>query len=138
MQLWVSCKSNHLISFLSKNKQNYLLCLEEKYKIQLRIKQRFTVFPLHVLIRTFLKCLHLVISSDFLFNMLLSLMWLITQSFSVKHNLQIVELALPWTLSTTFHWLLYLIRLLFKFQIYFVNSILYWYLIYLTSRLWLL
>ena len=46
------------------NKQNYLLCLQEKYKIQLRIKQRFTVCPLHVLIRTFLKCLHLLISSD--------------------------------------------------------------------------
>ena len=79
----------------SQNKQNYLLSLQEKYKIQLRIKQRFTVFPLHVLIRTFLKCLRLLISSDFLLNMLLSLMWLIIQSFSVKHNLQIVELALP-------------------------------------------
>ena len=57
----------NVISFLSKNKQKYLLYLEKKYKIQKRIKLRFTVFSLHVLIRTFL-------IQDFLFNMLLSLM----------------------------------------------------------------
>ena len=33
-----------VISFSSKNKQEYLLCLEEKYKIQIRIKLRVTVF----------------------------------------------------------------------------------------------
>ena len=45
--------------------------------------------------KNFLKCLHLVISSDFLCNMLLSLVWLIIQSFSGKLNLHIVKLALP-------------------------------------------
>ena len=53
--------------------------------------------------RNLLKCLHLLISSDFLFNILLSLMWLIMQSFSFRHNFDIAELALPETLSTTFH-----------------------------------
>ena len=40
------------------------------------------------------KCLHLLISSDFLFSTLLSFMWLIIQSFSVTRNLHIAELGL--------------------------------------------
>ena len=45
--------------------------------------------------KNFFKCLHLLISSGFLFNMLLSLTWLIIRSFSVKQNLHFVELELP-------------------------------------------
>ena len=82
------------IFYLKINNKKYLLSLNKNTKTQLRIKLRFTVFSLHVLIRTCLNVWIFLISSDFLFNMLLSLMWLIIQSFSVKHNLHIVNLAL--------------------------------------------
>ena len=70
------------------------------------------------------KCLNLLISSDFLLNMLLSLMWLVIQCVSVKHNSHIAELGLPLTLINSFP-LNIVLNIFFKFQTNFVNSVLY-------------
>ena len=49
----------HIISFLSRNKQKtYLLSLEQKYKIQIWIKLRFTVSSLHLLSSLIRTCLN--------------------------------------------------------------------------------
>ena len=115
----------HVISFWSKNKQKIFLMFRIKMCKNINThKSKFHCFFFAIFSKNFYKCLHLLKSSDFLFNMVF-VVWLIIQSFSV--NLHIVELALPYTLSTTFPWILY-----------FVNSVWYWSLIYLASRLWLL
>ena len=137
MQLWVSCESNHQVYFYIKINKNIFKSLKYKYKITNAYKTKVHCFFFTCFNKNLFKCLQLLISFDFLFNTLLSLMWLIIQNFSVKHNLHIAELALPQTLWTTFHWIFYL-TLFFKFQMYFVNYVLYWYLVCLTSCLWLL
>ena len=81
----------HIISFLSKNKQKNLF-VKFRIKIQNTNMDKTKVHGFFFTSSFFFnknlfKCLHLLISSDNLFNMLLSLMWLTIQRFSAKHNL---------------------------------------------------
>ena len=68
-----------------------MLCLEEKDKNTNTHKTKVHCFFFTCFHKNLFKCLHLSISSDFLFNLLLSLIWSIIQSFSVKHKNALYE-----------------------------------------------
>ena len=60
-------------------------------------------FFLTFFIKGFLKCLHLLISSNLLFNFFRSLVKLIIHSFPVKHNLHKSGLVLPYIFVIIVH-----------------------------------
>ena len=70
------------------------------------------------------KCLHLLISSGFLFRRSLLLRNLIIHSSSVMHNGQIIELGFPLTFDATEYLMERLMLLPFNY-FYFKNNILY-------------
>ena len=84
------------------------------------------------------KCLHLVISFDFLFNIFLSLIKLIIHSFYVIHNLHKSGCKLPCTLAIIVHLTEKLMLWRFSCQIYFANSVLFSYFSCLKYLMWFL
>ena len=91
------------------------------------IKLQLYYFFLTFLNNCLSKCLHLLRSTDFSFNIFSSLIKLIIHSFSVKHNLQKSGLGLLCTFVIILHLTEKLISLRFSCQIYFVNSALFSY-----------
>ena len=112
MLVWFSCVSN---------RQAYIMFVLPK-KI---IKLQHYYFSLTFLNKCFFKYLHLLKSSDLLFNIFPSLIKLIIDSFSVKHNVRKSGLGLPYTFSITVHLTEKQILLRFNCQMYFANSVLF-------------
>ena len=89
-----SCKScfyakaiiRHIISFSSKNNQDIFVKFRIKIENTNTFKTKVHCFFFTCFNNNLFECPHLSISSDVLFNMLLSLTSLIIQSFSVKRS----------------------------------------------------
>ena len=82
------------------------------------------------------KCLHLLISSDFLFRRSLLLINLIIHSFSVRYNWQIIELGFPPNFDAIEYLMEKLMLLRFRCQIDLANSVLFSYFLCLKSLVW--
>ena len=121
---WKQSSGISYLFYLKRNEQNTSIW---NTKMQLQNLIFFNYVFLTLFKRTLFKCLHLLINSDFLFKQFSSLIELIIQSFSVKQRLHLVELAFPLTLSTIDHLMVKSILSRFNFQMYFDNSVLFWY-----------
>ena len=99
-------------------------------------KKYYQIFALAK--KNFFKCLHLFISSDFLFRRYLLLINLIIYSFSVKHDLQIIGLGFPCTFNAVEYLMAKLMLLRFNCQIYLGNFVLFSNISGLNSLLWIL
>ena len=99
-------------------------------------KKYYQIFALAK--KNFFKCLHLLISSDFLFRRYLLLINLIIYSFSVKHDLQIIGLGFPCTFNAVEYLMAKLMLLRFNCQIYLGNFVLFSNIPGLNSLLWIL
>ena len=99
-------------------------------------KKYYQIFALAK--KNFFKCLHLFISSDFLFRRYLLLINLIIYSFSVKHDLQIIGLGFPCTFNAIEYLMVKLMLLRFNCQIYLGNFVLFSNISGLNSLLWIL
>ena len=116
MLLWVSCISN---------RQAYIMCIlpnKIKWRCCYTLKLQHYYFSLAFFNKCFFKCLHLLKSSDLLFNIFPSLLKLIIDSVSVKHNLHKGGLRLPYTFVIIAHLTEKLILSHFSCQMYFANS----------------
>ena len=81
---------------------------------------------------------HVFIKSDFLCNNWMSLSAFIMNTFSDKHNLQKLIFVLENTFATTFHITMGAIFASFNCHIYFDNSVLFRYFLWVNSFLWFL
>ena len=82
-------------------------------------------------------CLHLLSSSDLLFSRFRSPKLLIMNSYFVRHNLQQFTLGLLSICFSILHSVIGDFPSFFNFQIYFDNSVLFSYFLYLKSLQWL-
>ena len=118
--LQVSCDRNleayTMLIYLKRNKVTFSTIIQTKYPNKYYMFFTFAN-------KNLFKCLHLLISLDFLLRRSLLLRNLIIHGFSVIHNRQITELGFPLTFDAIEYLMEKLMLLCFNCQIYLANSV---------------